>query len=399
MHQADSYSRQLTSGFPALRVEAPVEREFRGHYAARGLSFVRVSLAVALLFLGVVCLLDWRFQPSGLATEGTAIRAFSIAPMALLALLTARSGWMHRHLERWLLVAAALMSTGGVLLGVHHELAVGVLEVGVLTMFIYLLLGLRFYWCVALALPPTVALILAHWGDAGVLADAAYAGAFLLAINAVGATASYRLEHSARTMFLEREIVNVLAGADTATGISNRRLFAKHLQSIRRQANRDKRSLALLLIEVGHYEEFDAHYGQHASEAMLRRVAHTLLRGARRPLDCAARLDGPRFVLVLYDSARAYVERLAAELRDNIALLDIAHAAAPKGAVAINIGAALSPVEAHHDADALLRLAEQALQAAKGSRRDGVVVRSILQPDGPTVTTGPWRAREISDGR
>jgi diguanylate cyclase (GGDEF)-like protein len=271
---------------------------------------------------------------------------------------------------------------------------VNALEGIVLTLFLYLLLGLRFQTAFALALPITAALLVVLLRSSG--ADAASATASLLAVNVVGALASYRLEHAARTIFLEREIVNLLAGTDTSTGIANRRLFATHLQRIRRQANRDKRSLALLLIEIDRCAEFEAAYGRPDAETMLRRVAHALTRGVRRPFDCAARLGGAQFAVALYDPERAYVEKFAADLREAVALLDIAHVAAPKGVVGVSIGVALSPPEAYHDPDALLRLADQALQAAKGSGRDSVVLRSVLQPDGPTVTTGPWRAREPS---
>jgi diguanylate cyclase (GGDEF)-like protein len=173
-------------------------------------------------------------------------------------------------------------------------------------------------------------------------------------------------------------------------------MFATHLQRIRRQANRDKRCLALVLIEIEYFSEFESQYGRPDTEAMLRRVAHIIMRGARRPLDCAARLGGAQFIMALYDPEPDYVAALCAELRDGVASLDIGHGAASNGLLGIRIGAAASPAGADHDSDALLRLADQALHAAKSGTRDGVVIRSILAPEGPTVAMGPWRAREPS---
>ena len=389
MPQSDSYSLQLRSGFPTLRFEPPLEAEFRAQHLARAGAFLRVSLGVGLaLLLALPCALDGYAGAAG-ATLAALIRLALMAPPAALALLALRTRLLARHLPRLLLATGAAFSAGGVLLVVLTP--PHVLEGAALMLFVYLLLGLRFPVALMLTLPLTAALVVALLRAGG--AAAATDGTLVVAVGAVGALASYRLEHAARTLFLEREIVNLLAGRDTATGIANRRLFATHMQRIRRQANRDKRALALLLVEIERYAEFEAAHGRLDTEAMLRRVAHALTRGARRPLDCAARLDGAQFAIALYDPEPAYVDRLAADLREGVALLDIAHAGAPRGVVDVAIGVALSPPDAYHDPDALLRLAAQALEAAKDGTRDGIVVRSALQPDGPTVTTGPWRAR------
>lgn len=398
MQQADSYTRQLSSGFPALRFARPLEAEFRVQYATRGLGFLHTSLTVGLLLIGVSCLIDWRLLEASVSVQNALIRLAFMAPPLLLALLCIRTGLLRRHLHGLLLATAAALSAGSIVLtvlGVVHGVRPSVLDGAVLTLFVYLLLGLRFYTAVVFAVPIAAAL-----GVAVLIgADAAQGAAdiaFLVAVHAVAAITSYRMEHSARTSYLEREIVNLLAGSDTSTGISNRRVFATHLQSIRRQATRDKRGLALLLIEIEQFAEFEAQYGRPDTETMLRRVAHTIMRGARRPLDCAARLGGPQFIVVLYDPEREYLDKLTAELREGVALLDVAHRAAPNGLLGISIGAAVSPPDSYHDSDALLRLADQALQAAKTGSRDGIVIRSMLQPDGPTVATGPWRAREPS---
>jgi len=388
MAQTDHYSLQLRSGFRMLRFEPPLEAEFRAQHLARGGGFLSVSLGLGLALLAVPTALDWRAGAADLAPAAL-IRLAFMAPPAALALLALHARPLARHLPRLLLATGAAFGAGGALLALlppPHAL-----EGAALTLFVYLLLGLRFPVALALTLPLTSALVISSLRAAG--GAAAGDCALVVAVAAVGALAGYRLEHAARTLFLEREIVNLLAGTDIATGIANRRLFATHLQRIRRQANRDKRALALLLVEIGRCAEFEAAHGRLDAEAMMRRVAHALTRGARRPLDCAARLGGAQFAIALYDAESAYVERLAADLREGVALLDIAHAGAPRGVVGVSIGVALSPPDAYHDPDAMLRLAAQALEAAKDGTRDGIVVRSVLQPDGPTVTTGPWRAR------
>jgi diguanylate cyclase (GGDEF)-like protein len=396
MQQSDSYSRQLSIGFPSLRFERPLEAEFRARYATRGPGFLGISLALGLMVLAVSCVLDWQLRAAGLALQNTAVRLLVMAPSAALALLAIHTGLLRHRWPQLLAATAAGFSAGSVLLSVlavAHRAPPGVLDGAALTLFVYLLLGLRFYTAVAFAMPIAAALAAAVAVGIGG-AEGGSQLAFLLAVNVTAAIASYQMEHSARTSYLEREIVNLLAGSDTSTGIANRRLFAAHLQSVRRQANRDQRGLALVLIEIEQLAEFESHYGKTETETMLRRVAHTVMRGARRPLDCAARLGGAQFIVALYDPDREYVDALAAELREGVALLAIAHRAAPSGILSVSIGAALSPPHSYHDSEELLRLADQALQAAKSGTRGGVVVRSVLQPHGPTVTVGPWSARE-----
>ena len=82
------------------------------------------------------------------------------------------------------------------------------------TAFVCLMLGLRLPVALALALPAPVGYLLLGLGYELPAARFAYELACLAFVTIACAYACYRLEHAARTSFLEREIVSLLAGSD-----------------------------------------------------------------------------------------------------------------------------------------------------------------------------------------
>ena len=396
MQGAESTSGRR-AGPRSLRFPPPLEAEFRGDHAARELTRSRAGLVLALAAIGVLAIVDARVLPSANAARALAVRLMLVAPVLIAALLATYPGALNRHLERLKIAAGAALAIGTLLvqaLSPSIDPLGALCETAAAAALIYLSLGLRFHWAAALAMPLGLALLLyqAVAGGAGL----AYLTVATLVLHAAGAFTSYRLERAARNAFLEREVVNVLAGNDGVTGIPNRSVLAAHLDRLHRQSHRERRGLALLLLEIEHFAAFERHYGRGESDLVLRRVARTILRGARRPLDCAARVGGARFALALYDTERRHVEKLAAELRAAVALLDIANAAAPQAApLYVRVGAALAPPDSEAPPDALLELAADALERAREGSRDGIVIVNGERPHDSTVTTGPWRVRGL----
>ena len=378
-----------------LRFEAPLEREFRAHYAARNLPLARVSLLLVVLLMGVLAWLDWRTQPSEFSAYSIAVRLGFVAPFALIALPATYPGPLARFADRFIACALVALGLGTLIIlwrAAEAQVPLEFAALGGVTVSVYLIFGLRLFPALVLTLPLVVAFILMG----AFVVETSQSSFFydvlaLVLINLVAAFGCYRLEHSARTIFLEREIVNILAGSDALTGIPNRRLFNNHLQSVRRQAERESRGIALGLVDLDHFDAFRNRYGREASEVCLRRVAHAIMRCARRPLDFAARFSGEEFAVVLYDSQVSYVERLAGQIRDHVAMLDIAHDASPVSErVTVSIGMALSGATRPQSAQALLELADEALQEAKAEGGNRVVVKYRSAGSQARVFQGPW---------
>lgn len=389
------YARELSGGFPALRFQQPLEREFRAHYLGQNAPRLRVTLMLGLALISTWAVLEWRLSPEDLRLRSLVILLGVVSPVLLLGVLATYPGLLARYVG-WLVgIAGATLSAGALTLAWMSLSASPALSISTLvttTGFVYLMLGLRLSVALWLALPLTLGYLLFGLAHELSAQRFAYELTMLAFVNVSGAYGSYRLEHAARTSFLEREIVNILAGSDALTGIPNRRMFNTHLQRVWRQAMRESRGVAVAIIEVDHFQDYVGRYGQQAADMTFRRVAHTVMGCARRPLDFAARFSAEEFSMVLYDPDRACVEELGGRVRDRIALLDIPHEASPTSQrLTVSMGMAILAPGGKDDPKGLLELADRALNEAKQAGRNAVVVKDFSVEDG-RILKGPWKS-------
>ena len=398
-----AYARQLGSGYANLRFEQPLEREFRQAYTDRNLGFVRWSLGLALLLVAVLSLVDWQMLPPAFHERSILLRALVMVPVIFLALWSTFPHRMAKYVQHMLMLAAASVGVAALGVGwVAYSAGLQVPFTGVVTttFYVYLLLGLRLKPALCVALPLlTLYLGLVALSSAP-LVSFIYQSVFILFANVIGAIGCYRLEHSARTIFLENQILNLLAGSDALTGIPNRRMFNTHLHTVWREAQRECRGLAVGLIDVDFFKRFNDRYGHQAGDVALRRIAHTIMRCARRPLDFTARFGGEEFAVVLYDPHPDYIEKLANRIRTNIAVLDIPHEGSEVSErVTVSIGMVLVAPGSGRSAAGLLQRADEALYEAKEAGRNCVAVIRDDRAHGETgVFRGPWMINQKVEG-
>ncbi len=389
------YSRQLGEGFSALHFEQPLEAEFRAHFVERNCGVQRFGAAQGLVFVSLLALLDWRMLPAELSAVSATLRLVGVAPLLLALLLATYPGALGRRR------APLSMAAGGALAATAIALLVAapppllqryVLDANLATLFVYLMLGLRFYPAVCLNLPLAAAGV---WVLAGSEpTGAAYNCVFILLVNVVGAYSCYRLEHSARTIFLEKAIVDLLSGSDGVTGIPNRRVFSTHLQNLRRQGTRESRGIALVLIDLEGLDALQMRHGARAANLALRQIAHAIAPSARRPLDLVARFDERRFALLLYDPDAEYLAGVGRQIREAVARLDLPQGGSEgRDRLLVRTGAAYSRGGGAHDAEQLLETAARAVDLGKHEGNDGLVIALVPASAGEArVTSGPWAA-------
>ena len=393
------YKRQLRRGFDGLRFEAPLEEEFRQQFLASHIGTVRMALSLGLLLVALLAFLDWQLLPKAFWQQSLPIRLGMMLPLMGLALVVTYIPSLSKYWPAILGVVA--FATGLITLwvgaiAVHLGLAVPFAGLMIVTVYAYLLFGFRLFQALLVTLPLFVIYLTTVAYSGHELADFAYKAVFLTFANIVGAMGCYRIEHSARTIFLETQIMNLLVGSDALTGIPNRRLFNTHLQSVWRQAQRESRSLAIALIDVDFFKDFNDRYGHQAGDTCLRRIAHTLMQTARRPLDLTARFGGEEFVMLLYDPEPEHIEQLAAKVRDRITLLDIPHEKSEIASrVTVSIGIAIAAADCGRSAEGILQVADEALYEAKETGRDQFIIRNAAESDSATgVFRGPWTASD-----
>lgn len=158
-----------------------------------------------------------------------------------------------------------------------------------------------------------------------------------------------------------------LAQHDPLTGLPNRGLFNEHLARTTETAN-DRRSAALILVDLDHFKGINDIHGHPAGDAVIRETARRLS-GLIGRQDVAARLGGDEFAVILHNvvfenQLEDFCRRIVAEFA---APFDIGFGERVSGSV--SVGGALCPLHAT-DPEDLFACADVALYQSKNSGRN-----------------------------
>lgn len=162
---------------------------------------------------------------------------------------------------------------------------------------------------------------------------------------------------------------------DPLTGIYNRRYMMETLQQEFSRAKRLHSTIGLLMIDLDHFKRFNDTFGHDTGDLVLKRVARELSKNSRAE-DTVCRFGGEEFCLVCPDISLENAQYLAEKFRKRIRNLDIRINHKPIDTVTLSVGVALFPHHAH-DAELLLKSADEALYRAKAEGRDRVVVALV----------------------
>ena len=214
-----------------------------------------------------------------------------------------------------------------------------------------------------------------------------------LVISAIGAAA---VERSSRRLFVEHSWITEMAARDGLTGLKNRRAFDEHLRRAWQQALRDRRCLAVLLIDVDHFKAYNDHFGHQAGDEALKRIATVVESMARRPFDMAARYGGEELAIILFDLAKPAVGDMAERVRRAVQDLQLAHPGSPVAPyVTVSTGVAFVRPTLERTPQGALQLADRGLYAAKHAGRNTVV---LLDRDLEQTPTGKFESPRLHSG-
>ena len=385
------YANELRRDFPDLRFSPALEKDFQAFHLERVRSRVRFfQLATCMLCLAVALHL---IALDGLPIESVLVGWLGLAVPVNLFLLWA--SWSSFYERIYLPVSRIALPLLGVVaaIGIAWRVLAGHPDpfyfLTSYSIAIFFLGGQLFRE----ALIANALLILSHGmtlAYAGEPPESVIYYTCVLTITAtVGAFVYSGVERQLRTSFLERGLMGEMAARDGLTGLKNRGAFDEHLPRMWQQGVRDRRSLAVMLIDVDHFKAYNDRYGHQAGDHALRRVAQVVQGFARRPLDIAARYGGEEFVLALFDVSGEYVQELAEELRLAILTLEIVHEDSPTAQhVTASVGIAVVRPRMGRTIEAAVQLADESLYSAKRSGRNCV---KMVDNDHAPMTTGSFR--------
>ena len=173
-----------------------------------------------------------------------------------------------------------------------------------------------------------------------------------------------------------------LAIRDELTGLANRRRLNEVLSAEWARSRRTDQPLALAMIDIDQFKQYNDQYGHQAGDECLQRVARAIASSAARASDLAARYGGEEFLLILPDTDAAAAQYLAEGLRRSVEALDLPHLHSPSGKVTVSVGVAAVTEGYYKDAPSLLRAADEALYRAKNGGRNQVQVALASLPVG-----------------
>lgn len=224
--------------------------------------------------------------------------------------------------------------------------------------------------------------VLAEWRRSTMLA-AAVIGIIILLLGYLGfrlvgqIALRVRAEEEARrtgeALRKLNQTLEKLALQDGLTGLANRRQFDLVLKDELSRATRSASSLALIMIDVDCFKQYNDLYGHMAGDECLRQVGQALQAAEGRTGDLAARYGGEEFALLLPNTDVAGALKVAEEIRKKIRELEIRHERNLPGVVTVSAGVnALMPVTGEATPSQLIGAADEALYLAKTSGRNRV---------------------------
>jgi diguanylate cyclase (GGDEF)-like protein/PAS domain S-box-containing protein len=167
-----------------------------------------------------------------------------------------------------------------------------------------------------------------------------------------------------------RESLLTQSICDPLTGLFNRRYMEESLEREFSRANRNKTSVAIVMVDLDHFKRFNDTFGHQAGDALLRALGDLLKRNTRSQ-DIACRYGGEEFALVLTDSTLDGAFKRAEILRQQVKQLSVEYDGHLLGAISVSMGVALFPEHGSTMGD-VLRASDQALYSAKREGRDRV---------------------------
>ena len=177
---------------------------------------------------------------------------------------------------------------------------------------------------------------------------------------------------------IKNDMLEKLSMYDGLTNIRNRRFFDETFEKTFNEIKRDKKSLAVLMIDIDFFKPYNDNYGHGQGDETLRKVAKALEKTIKRASDFVARYGGEEFVILLKDIKKDGVEAVANNLLNAVRELKITHEFSKiENYVTISIGASFYNSNSDVTKLELLLKADETLYNVKNSGRNNFAILEV----------------------
>jgi diguanylate cyclase (GGDEF)-like protein len=159
------------------------------------------------------------------------------------------------------------------------------------------------------------------------------------------------------------------ATTDYLTGTLNRRAFTERASAERYRANRNKKPVSLLMIDIDHFKKINDTYGHDVGDDALKELVRVIAANLRE-YDAFGRLGGEEFALLLpetdIEGAKVLAERVRLAIQDNEMVMSDGRG------LTMTVSGGLSAWKPDVTFDEVLKLADMALYEAKNGGRNQI---------------------------
>ena len=172
-----------------------------------------------------------------------------------------------------------------------------------------------------------------------------------------------------------------MAITDALTGLYNRHYLNTHLGNMVKQALKNGKYMALMIMDMDHFKSVNDTYGHDVGDMVLKQLADLIIQHSRSS-ELAARFGGEEFVVLMPETEPQSAIAAAKRFREVVEATSFKiNTAGDTIKKTVSIGVA----SLHPDGDSaesLLKRADEALYEAKRGGRNRVTVSSVLAPSG-----------------
>jgi diguanylate cyclase (GGDEF)-like protein len=186
---------------------------------------------------------------------------------------------------------------------------------------------------------------------------------------------SQDIQHYTAELAAANRRLRILANTDMLTSLPNRRYALERLEQEWATAQRCKRPMSILMLDLDHFKSVNDSFGHDVGDLILSHAAK-LMKGASRTSDIVCRLGGEEFLIIAPNTTGETALLLGERIRSVIEQNQHKKLAQHQP-MTVSIGIAGSKDD-KLDWNVLMKLADQALYSVKHSTRNNVQLATTL---------------------
>lgn len=172
--------------------------------------------------------------------------------------------------------------------------------------------------------------------------------------------------------------LEALSALDGLTRISNRRDFENKILKLISNAEEEKKTVSVIMVDIDNFKLYNDNYGHLAGDEALKIVAKVIRENLDMVEGLSARFGGEEFVCACSGLSIAEARTLGEKLCKDVYAKQIEHIKVPNGIMSISVGVAFTDKATVDLKSELMKQADVSLYEAKNTGKNKAIIKEIL---------------------